>query len=547
MEKNRKKSTRTILSSMEEVVSMAKEHSLSEKFYEEAEKSLKYLSKVLLLSKEEALLLSLFFEKSSSWRIRISDISEMINTSNIKIISMMNVADDLAAKGYLKAGNSKEERYFNVPMEVIDSIRRNVCYIPKPICNLTFDEFFDRLSDIFDEEDISLWNREEKLCELISANMHLPYCKVSSSYNFKNFDFLLLHLFANRLINEDDDMIGTHDWDEIIDSKRAVKRILKELKTGDSPLIQKGIFETKSDEGVRDPNYYHLTDKAKEELFPGMDLVEKINKQDKNLIPHTSFTAKSLYYDTRIKSQIDRLADLLKPENFNQVTGRLMQNGMRKGFACLFYGSPGTGKTETVNQLARLTGRDVMMVDVTQIKSCWVGESEQNIKALFDRYREYVKEKEVAPILLFNEADAVLGIRQEGAQRAVDKMENSLQNIILQEMETLEGIMIATTNLTSNLDKAFERRFIYKIEFERPTVEAKRNIWKSMIPGLSDAIALSLATDFDLSGGQIENIARKRTVELILSGQEPSEAKIREYCQNESMTARQEKRRKIGF
>lgn len=171
MEKNRKKSTRTILSSMEDVVSMAKEHSLSEKFYEEAEKSLKYLSKVLLLSKEEALLLSLFFEKSSSWRIRISDISEMINTSNIKIISMMNVADDLAAKGYLKAGNSKEERYFNVPMEVIDSIRRNVCYIPKPISNLTFDEFFDRLSDIFDEEDISSGTVRRNY-----ANSFLPIC-----------------------------------------------------------------------------------------------------------------------------------------------------------------------------------------------------------------------------------------------------------------------------------------------------------------------------------------------------------------------------------
>ena len=154
---------------------------------------------------------------------------------------------------------------------------------------------------------------------------------------------------------------------------------------------------------------------------------------------------------------------------------------------------------------------------------------------------------EVAPILLFNEADAVLGIRQEGAQRSVDKMENSIQNIILQEMETLEGIMIATTNLTSNLDKAFERRFIYKIEFERPGTEAKQQIWKSMIPALSDETAGSLARDFDLSGGQIENIARKRTVELILSGNEPTEQQIREYCQSEAMDSRAEKRRKIGF
>ena len=194
-----------------------------------------------------------------------------------------------------------------------------------------------------------------------------------------------------------------------------------------------------------------------------------------------------------------------------------------------------------------MTGRDVLVVDVTQIKSCWVGESEQNIKGLFDRYRALVKKNEVAPILLFNEADAVLGIRQEGAQKAVDKMENSIQNIILQEMETLEGIMIATTNLTCNLDKAFERRFIYKIEFERPTLEAKTQIWKSMIPSLTDEFAASLAKDYDLSGGQIENVSRKRTVEQILSGVEPSEDMIREYCRTETLNSSQGNRSRIGF
>ena len=282
-------------------------------------------------------------------------------------------------------------------------------------------------------------------------------------------------------------------------------------------------------------------------MFPDLDFVDTQAAHGKGLTPCTSFAKKDMFYSPRVKSQIDRLASLLQPEYFTQVVQRLGENGMRKGFACLFYGSPGTGKTETVNQLARVTGRDVLMVDVSQIKSCWVGESEKNIKATFDRYRKLVKEREVAPILLFNEADAVLGIRQEGAERAVDKMENPIQNIILQEMETLEGIMIATTNLTCNLDKAFERRFIYKIEFERPTTEAKKQIWKTMIPALSEDFAYSLAKEFDLSGGQIENVARKRTVEFILSGNEPSEQQIREYCKGEMLNSKQEKRAKIGF
>jgi SpoVK/Ycf46/Vps4 family AAA+-type ATPase len=191
----------------------------------------------------------------------------------------------------------------------------------------------------------------------------------------------------------------------------------------------------------------------------------------------------------------------------------------------------------------------VLAVDVARIKSCWVGESEQNIRALFERYRKYVRERgpEKAPILLFNEADQVLGIRQEGAQRAVDKMENSIQNIILEEIEKLEGILIATTNLTGNLDKAFERRFIYKIEFERPDFEAKKQIWKSMIPALEDEVAGALAKEFDLSGGQIENVARKRTVELILSGVEPSVDVLREYCRMEKINSKGGDRARIGF
>ena len=543
-----RKQKRTLLTSMEDVIAKVKEHSLNPEFYQAAAASLKYISSTLELSKEEALLLSLFFEKSSSNRIWINNLADLVNTSTIRIISMMNVADELVKKGYIKSSHNKnDENWYAVPKSVIDCIRQNTKIVPKPTTNLSFDDFFERMGEILDEDDIKYWDLRDQLEALVDGNLHLPYCKMVKSYDLYMGDEILLHIFAHRLINEDDDIIGTHDWEDYMEGRRHVRKILKDLKKGESELITKKLFEPTTEDWVRDPNYYHLTDKAKDELFPGMDLVEKTAKNDKTLISHTTFAPKQLFYTPRVQSQIDRLGELLQPEKFTQVTERLSENGMRKGFACLFYGSPGTGKTETVNQLARLTGRDVMVVDVTQIKSCWVGESEQNIKGLFDRYRALVKKNEVAPILLFNEADAVLGIRQEGAQRAVDKMENSIQNIILQEMETLEGIMIATTNLTCNLDKAFERRFIYKIEFERPTLEAKTQIWKSMIPSLSDEFAVSLAKAYDLSGGQIENVSRKRTVEQILSGVEPSEEMIREYCRAETLNDSQRTRNRIGF
>jgi SpoVK/Ycf46/Vps4 family AAA+-type ATPase len=218
---------------------------------------------------------------------------------------------------------------------------------------------------------------------------------------------------------------------------------------------------------------------------------------------------------------------------------------MRNGFACLFYGAPGTGKTETVYQIARQTGRNILPVNVSEIKSVWVGETEKNIKKLFDDYRENVSCSEIAPILLFNEADALLGSRME-TLRSVDKMENALQNIILQEMETLNGIMIATTNLTKNLDMAFERRFIYKIEFLKPSLLVKKQIWRTMLSNLSDSDAEELALLYDFSGGQIENIVRKITVEQVLSGGMPSLETIHGFCRNERLN-HGDNRPRIGF
>ena len=115
-----------------------------------------------------------------------------------------------------------------------------------------------------------------------------------------------------------------------------------------------------------------------------------------------------------------------------------------------------------------------MQVDVAKIKSMWVGQSEKNIKSLFAQYRQRVKDSKITPILLFNEADAIIGTRRVGAEAAVDKLENSLLEIILEEMETLEGIMIATTNLEKNIDKAFDRRFLFKIRFNQPGVHRKK-------------------------------------------------------------------------
>ena len=170
------------------------------------------------------------------------------------------------------------------------------------------------------------------------------------------------------------------------------------------------------------------------------------------------------------------------------------------------------------------------------------------MKAVFDKYREIVKKSKVAPILLFNEADSIFGRRLTNVSHSADQMLNTMQNIILQEMESLEGILIATTNLTENLDEAFERRFLYKIRFERPDAEVREHIWHNMLPELTNEEVEKLASSYEFSGGQIENVARKFSINKILYGEEGDRMEaLCGFCDNELIQDSNSRMRRVGF
>lgn len=290
-----------------------------------------------------------------------------------------------------------------------------------------------------------------------------------------------------------------------------------------------------------------LTDRGKE-LYFGEDarfFVEKID--DKELIRASGIREKRLFFSPEEQEQLSLVGNVLDEENYRALVDRLEAKSLPRGIAVLLYGEPGTGKTESVMQWARQSGRDIVHVDISASKSMWYGESEKIVKQIFTRYRSICKHSAQKPILLFNEADALFSTRQNLTGRgSIDQTENTIQNIILEEMETLDGILIATTNLVDNLDKAFERRFLFKIRFNKPSVEAKRNIWLDKLPVLTDEQATRLAATYNFSGGEIDNIVRKVTLTEVVDGTAPSWENLIRIC-NEEKIGRGGSSGKIGF
>ena len=547
--KQSKKQELDLLQAVEKIVELAKDSQLSKDFFRKAGKYIKYLSEALDLTKEQSVMMSLFIDNSEDSSISISDFGTFLGCRTTRIIRFMNDIDVLEKRGLIICCRDRRGRSYRVPMKVIEAFQHNELYKPDDLSGLSCAELFAELEDIFDmrkNDELTEKGVCEKIRELFTNNPNLIFVEKLKSFNFDVEDELLLILFSHLFVNNSDDNIGYHDLDFLFD-KRRWNRIKSSLNAGEHILLSAKMIEYNNDDGFVNRESFRMTMEAKRTLFEELNLSSlNTNQKKAGLLKADDIAIKKLYYDEDVRKQVFELTQLLNDDHYQEIRNRLKESGFRCGFTCLFYGMPGTGKTETVLQLAKETGRDIMQVNISEIKSMWVGESEKNIKALFDNYRNKVKECKLTPILLFNEADAIIGKRQEGAERAVDKMENSIQNIILQEMETLDGILIATTNLAQNMDKAFERRFLYKIKFTKPTIEARMSIWREMIPTLSEADTHALAVKYDFSGGQIENIARHYAIDNILHGFSSNVLEtLLIHCDNERLEKKEQ--RKIGF
>jgi hypothetical protein len=306
------------------------------------------------------------------------------------------------------------------------------------------------------------------------------------------------------------------------------------ISSGNSQLVTDGYIEFKR------PNFIDFTAVA---------IGSKINDLLNELRQDTDYKKKSVRYTTLIEPKdlneqklffnkdaelsFKKVDQLLEDKNYKALMNQFQDKGMKQCLTMLFHGLPGTGKTELVKQMALKHGRNIYQVDLSGIKDMWVGESEKNLKRVFKEYSDSLKYSSKTPILLFNEADALLGIRIN-VRHSTDQMHNSLQNILLQELEDMNGIFIATTNLINNIDGAFDRRLLFKQKFELPNTETRAKIFKVQFPATNKELLNKVSQDYDLSGGQIQNIKRKLMADQILFGDSfITDQLLLEYIENE--------------
>ena len=538
----------TLASAFEMIYEESCESKLSPEFFDMCNDAINFVCKELNVTHFQSIMLAILANSDESKSLK--DMASYTKCSPIRFRIHKEELDDLHYRHFVQWSMARCSLEYRIRDEFMKAVIDNTPYTPKKYEDYTAYDVYTKISKW-----IEMLKRDDELYDvivksvrrLLESTRHLTFSKDLLTSELNDLAVMVILITVKDLVENNSEYISSSEILRILPEGSGIKSFIFVLNANTCILMKKGWMENYTFNGIVEPDKFCLTDKILETTL--VELKEYIDIKNETisnlLLMPDVIVEKRMYYNERETEEIERLTKLLSIDRFKDIQQRLKEANMRTGFTCLFYGSPGTGKTETVLQLSRKTGRPIFQVNISDLKSKWVGESEKKIQGLFSKYEAMIKKYDICPILLFNEADAIINKRSNNTDAAVDKMENACQNIILQAMENLSGIMIATTNLTNNLDSAFERRFLYKICFDKPTVATRKQIWNAMLPSLSCEEARSLAESYDFSGGQIENIARKQIVDSILYGHHQDISHIRSYCQSENI--KNSKSKRIGF
>lgn len=529
-----------------------------ENFFSNSKKNsvIKQLQKELKLTLEETTIFSIImsYQLNSNYAIEFSNIKDDFKLSDDTYLNYLNIAYKLEKKGLISIAEKRRGRAsrlkpeFNIDDMIFNKLILGFDYLDE----VDFSDIYSIVNVIEDLLDKKGGNKlseyrfyDEVLRVFNKVDKNLDFIQIINKYSIQE-KLIICHLICRYIDGSTGDRANDFAeslFDNLSRRARFLESVLKlELDIFKDKLVQleerSGFFDSSAD--------IELTPKAISLLLQSKD---KTKKQEfkAHFTKHIKFNSlkKEIFLDERIAKDINQLKNVCSSKSFNKIIKDLKKANLPLGIVSIFYGFPGTGKTASVYEIAKLTKRDVLQVDISSIQSKWVGESEKNTKAIFDEYKRACEILKSKPILLFNEADALISKRLD-VTSAVGQMNNTMQNILLEELENFEGIFMATTNLIDNMDDAFSRRFLNKIKFDRPTAKTRTYIWKSKLKDLDDNTYEKLST-YDLSGGQIENVSRKYLINKILNQKEFDYNEILNYIKEEIEFKKVDREVKMGF
>lgn len=524
-----------------EIIPDEEERQLTEEEFELIKEDVQTLSHLLKTTPEE----TLFFVAAYSVQLSQNcldnnEIANFLDISRIEFLHLSDIKDSLLKKGLIRY----KECRFSKDEFLVSSTAERCVLENRPFKKQKSDKtdrykFCKNIALLIDErENDNLLSRELFMMveEDEEKNRHLKFIQVVKKLLPDIEDRTIFYEICNCYINNRERQVYIDPMlSNLYDSNHRRFSTEKAMMSGEHFLLQANLIELLPTQFISDASAT-LADKGKQ-LFLEEDyeLLCDESCKDVRLISPESIPERNLFFYEKLDKDLTFLQECLTEKRLKEIQNRLKSNGMAAGINVLFYGLPGTGKTASAEMIAKATGRSVYHVDIAASKSCWFGQSEKLFKKIFEDYREMSKREKLKPILLFNEADALFGKRKSVDTGNLAQTENTLQNILLEEMEKLDGILIATTNLCDNLDSAFDRRFLFKIRFGQPNVQAKQAIWKSKLSWLTDDMCERLAKNHDLSGGEIDNIARKCVMEKVLNGDDPTEEMLDLWCRDEKV------------
>ncbi|EAL0503403.1 ATP-binding protein [Campylobacter jejuni] len=360
-------------------------------------------------------------------------------------------------------------------------------------------KFYNVLADIFKE-----YNLEHKEQIIFLALLKEEYALSNESSISREMNSLLSLISENdlerhknkKLLQENAPLLNLIEYDEYLN---AFGDISKSFFIIDEILQRIINFESKQSKKIKI-----------ESVLKDQDIFELIE-------PSTDINDIIMPENTK-----ELLENILKQQD-KKVLERLHSWGIKSNknieAKIIFYGPAGTGKTMSALAMAKSMKKSVLSFDCSKILSKWVGESEQNVRKIFDTYKNIVQTCKQSPILLLNEADQFLSTRVDGNSGS-DKMHNQMQNIFLEQIERFSGVIIATTNFLESLDSAFSRRFDYKIEFKKPDFKDRLKIWEKFLPKkalFEKDFDINILSNYELSGAQILMVVKNTALKVAVS------------------------------